>query len=323
MAISSRVFSRHAGFFSRFRGKLRSQNDVSNAVSSNSLPKLSGLGPFVELPSFKPLGESNDSLNVKMPDGSKISILSGSIVAMNGDISKLHSDTKHINNYQFQEVTSGAPASLLVNGGRGTYVMINIDDKAESWRIMNNYNVLAWTGFTLELHPDSTFSQFEGFTTSGKGTLVIRGENDAFAVHLGPGEEFIVNPGCLIAANTRPVPLSLNYTRYPILPAEWRLRLQAYKSYLCNLIRPGIRQCKTWYTAMISKLGINEAFKTVATYTGMVSFFWRIYIANNLRQKPVYFKVKGPASLLIDNRHHASNKQYFSKIEMDRIIRNS
>lgn len=321
--MSSRVFRRHAGFLSRFKGKLRSPNDVSYEVSSNSLPKLSGLGPFVELPSFKPLGEANDSLSVKMPDGSKISILSGSIVAMNGDISKVHSEARHINNYRFQEVTSDAPVSLLINGGRSTYVMIKIDDKAESWRIMNNYNVLAWTGFTLELHPDSTFSRSEGFTTSGKGTLVIRGENDAFAVHLGPDEEFVVNPGCLIATNTRPVPISLNYTCYPMLPVEWKIRFHAYKSKLCNLVRPGIRQCKSWCASMSSKLGINETLKTIATYTGIIAFYWRLYIANMLRQKPVYFKVKGPASLLIDNRHHASNRQYFSKIEMDRIIKNS
>ncbi|ODV80637.1 uncharacterized protein CANTADRAFT_37599, partial [Suhomyces tanzawaensis NRRL Y-17324] len=166
-------------------------------------PTVTGNGPFVALPEFEPIGSPSHLLNVSLPSSSKLNIRSGSMVAIDGDLSKLASTTRWLTPHtDYEEVRTNAAVSLVINGNGENYSIIDIKDAREQWSILRDDSIVAWTGFSLKLTPTSIVRRENSFLSYGKGVIVVNSPTQLLEITLKEGEEMVVNPDSLVATST-------------------------------------------------------------------------------------------------------------------------
>ncbi|CAH2353909.1 altered inheritance of mitochondria protein 24, mitochondrial [[Candida] railenensis] len=209
--------SRNISILSKIRNSVsgkKNSTDISGAVATNNLPRATGNGPFAELPKFEAIGQPSSLLNVTLPASSRLNIRNGSIIAMNGNLNHLTTSLKNLSNFYpliYQEIKSVSPVSILISGSGTNFSILDIGSSSEKWIIANSKNVIAWSGYDLQLIPESRnlvrqgslfrLDRFTGLHTAGKGKLVLSGKNDLFDIELSEGEELMLEPSVLIAHN--------------------------------------------------------------------------------------------------------------------------
>lgn len=321
--------------------------DISESVGTDSLPKLTGNGPFVELPKFEALGSPTSLLNVTLPASSRLNIRNGSIIAMNG--AKLDTLTTRVKNLShirpllYQEMLSVSPVSLLVSGGLNFTILDASEEK--SWAIANVQNVVAWTGFNLELVPQArllsggngiySLSNFTGLRTEGKGKLVLRSQSDLFDVKLEAGEQLLLNPSNLVAhsftkseGGTFAKFTTLKSERLQFPPSfNWiervTIRLRGVSNWIQNATKYVYIKLggKPSSTKRVTKTGTSEVSKSIGQLTKFSSKFVNFISSQFTRliRSEVYYQVEGPCELLISSGNGKSHSKTFTKSELDSI----
>ncbi|CUM54162.1 uncharacterized protein AC631_00650 [Debaryomyces fabryi] len=322
---SIRVVERSLGAFglrsisilSKF--KFNKSRDISKEISNDSLPKGTGNGPFIELPSFKPLGNPSDLLNITLPQSSKLSIRNGTIIGINGDLKNLTSVPQILHKTEYQELMSNSSVSLLINGGMNNYSIIEVNSIEDKWTILNDKNIIAWTGFNLQLDPIEVLEKCNSFQTNGKGIIIVNGEEQLFDITLSANEQIIINPNSLVAYNS-----SISYAT---LNSPWTQPLNFFRKFqFPTIAHSSINSVKSFigsqYSRIISSLGINNEMKVLTGYYNSFKQFITFNVINKFYNKPIYFKITGPGRLLLDNNNHLPNRKNFSKKEINDILRN-
>lgn len=299
--------------------KFNKNHDISEEISNDNLPIVTGNGPFIELPSFKPLGNPSDLLNITMPQSSKLNIRNGTILGINGDLKNLSSVPQILHKTEYQELTSNSSVSLLINGGMNNYSIIEVNNIDDKWTILNDENIIAWTGFNLQLNPIEVLEKRNSFQSDGKGIIVVNGEEQLFEITLGSNEQMLINPNSLIAYNStidyatlkNPWTQPFQFVRNLQLPAILHPHINSFKSFLSKR-----------YLRLVTSLGIHHQINTFTHHWNTLKMFVRFNIINKLYNKPIYFKITGPGRLLLDNNNHSRNGKNFTKKEINDILRN-
>lgn len=329
--------SRNISILSKIRSSVlgkKNSTDISGAVASDNLPRATGNGPFAELPKFEAIGQPSSLLNVTLPASSRLNIRNGSIIAMNGNLNNLTTSLKNLSNFYpliYQEIKSVSPVSILISGSGTNFSILDIGSSTEKWTIANLKNVIAWSGYDLQLIPESRnlvrqgslfkLDRFTGLHTAGKGKLVLSGKNDLFDIELSEGEELMLEPSVLIAhndigaANFRTIRGSQLF-QFPSYPWVLRLgiRLAQVYSYLEKWAKYGYLRLTGGSYRTEGSRGIESSAQSTgnkasssssslesvkASFTKTTEFVRKQF--SRIGQKDVYYHVKGPCKLLISS----------------------
>ncbi|KAG7666028.1 uncharacterized protein J8A68_000458 [[Candida] subhashii] len=330
-------------FISRF---IKSRNTT---IPINEKPLVTGNGPFVELPKFQPIDPNhpNSLLVISIPQASRLTIKNeSSIIGINGDFNNLTNESCG----EYSSVYSNSAVSVLINGNNRQYSIIDVQEPLEEWIVLNRENVIAWSGF---LKPNfSTLLPHQllylSIWTFGRGKLVVNGDNELFNVELKQGEEILVNPNSLIAVNNPNIEINILGrgkdageetvgTRIGRSVTEWnfpKINLPKYgiMGSIFNSFRSIATRIEQAYLELFEMLGVAKFFRSIRlnsiTYNvrkylydlgDYVNFKLLKYLINRARNRnPVYFKVKGPAKLLMNNSHYSRN--IFTSKELNDIF---
>ena len=292
-------------------------------------PQFTGAGPFIELPTFNALGKSSNLLNVTIPSSSYLSIKSGSLVAIDGDLDLLVSYSKSLpNSITYSEVYTQSPVSIILNGN-DNYSVIDIEDKSERWLVLDATNVIAWSGYTLELEPISIVSKLSSLKSQGKGTLVLQGSDQLFNITVEEGEQMLINPNTLIATNSSvefcsvKSPSILSTISWPKITFP-----KLSRSGILGVIPGYYDQFKHKLAKQLAELGVSKSMDSVRSsvhqFMTTVRSGWdyvKMNLFDLLSPKPIYVKVQGPCKLLIKNTPPMSNRKMFTKQEIHGIFK--
>lgn len=265
--------------------------DITHSLSSRNKLTGTGNGPFIELPTFEPIGKTvTNLLSVKMPQSSNLCIKYGNIIGINGNLDSLSRVNRKLNEEYYQILQSEESVSLLIGGNQHSnqlnhYKILNIEDKSESWIVLRENNLIAWTGYDFDIESCNVLEKFNSIKTIGKGTILLNNGNKHLTIDLGPEEKIYVNPSNLIAYNGGEVILRVLNNRLALYPR----------------ITTIINHIKSWqWVKSITSLLIYKYLKPLSMIT-----------------TPVLVEVEGPRTLLISNDLTASNTKVFTVNELN------
>ncbi|RLV96178.1 Altered inheritance of mitochondria protein 24 mitochondrial [Spathaspora sp. JA1] len=276
-----------------------------------SKPLVTGNGPFIDLPKFTPIG--NSLLNISLPKHSTLNIRhhddssSSSLLAINGDIH----DIVSTNTDQYQQLKANNPVSLVINSN--SYSII---DTKEDWIILNDANLIAYTGYNFNITPISILNKFNSVKTKGNGTLVLN--DNLFNLELSSSEEILINPNALVATTSE--------IKYKILEKSnsskksWSLpKYGIFGSILNNRFFDKINQYRTDITSKLTANNLTVYTRPVILGIKKLIDWIQLYASTIIKRKPIYIKIKGPGKLLINNNPGVSNSQVFTRSEIKTI----
>lgn len=337
---------RNVGVHSRvLNSDSANSHDISEELSNSNLPQGTGRGPFIELPHFKPLGVPSNLLNITLPQSSNLSIRNGSIIAVNGELNQMTSEHKLLSaKTGYEEITTHGAVSLIVNGVTShrnydieNYSIIKIEDNKESWTILNDDSLIAWSGYNMKLSPTRWLDKFNSFKTEGKGIIVVNGSNQLYDITLAENETLLLNPNSLIAStmSTFETEILRRNTKFlEILPISLQKLLIGFwsglktpftKMGLPQLISTNFNKLRVSFDDKFEKLVDDWSFKstlsTGAKYMHRFLHSIRLSLFALFARKPIFFKFKGPGKLLVNNDRVVANERIFSKQEIEDIYR--
>ncbi|EGW35470.1 uncharacterized protein SPAPADRAFT_48460 [Spathaspora passalidarum NRRL Y-27907] len=273
-------------------------------------PLVTGNGPFIELPKFIPIDEQ--LLNITLPKHSSLNIRNGSLLAINGNIT----DIQSVPSNSYQKLTSSGFNSLVINGN------YSIVDTKDTWTILNEQDLIAYTGYNFDVTPTSILSKFRSIQTKGDGTIVLNG--NLFNIELAANEEILVNPNALIATTSTVNFQVLNKAKYSKL--DWALPTQSIFGSLTSPITSLLDKITQYNKDIVSKITQNNSYRNLLDYTGPAKtrlknlVDWIVLYATTIfKRKPIYIKIKGPTKLLINNETVVSNTKVFTRKEIKTI----
>lgn len=291
-------------------------------MTNNLLPRSTGAGPFVEIPTVEPIGEPGTVLKIQLPQSSTLNIRTTSITALNGKISEISTDFKCLTpKIWYQSVRPASPMSLLVSGttsGANNYSVINVR-KGDKWELANADNLVAWSGFDLSVNPKPN-----GLRTSlhceGTGFLVINGYHNVLDMALGENEKILLNPNSLIASNVA-------LTSFARLEAAATTNIFTVKGLRIPSSLQSIyaRISKTVATSFHSAVASLKAALGLHNISGASTRRWQeklekaqewlslTFRSRVLNRAPLYYSVVGPARILVIDRCQVPNRLNFTK----------
>lgn len=311
---------RVAGYSRYFSHSPKRLIDLTNSL----LPRSTGAGPFIELPTVEPIGEPGTALRIQLPESSTLNIRTTSLTALNGNISDISGDLKSLTSkIWYQSVRLSSPMCLLVSGatsGANNYSVINVK-KGDKWELANVDNLVAWAGYDLSVSPKAN-----GLRTSllceGTGFLVINGFHNVLDLTIGENEQILLNPNSLIASNVSlnrlarlgvtsisnfnskgfaiPFPLRAVYAKYStIVKSSFRSSAASLGAAL------GLHQ-----NVGLSTERWQQRLREVQKW---LSLTVRSRIFNTA---PLYYSVVGPARILVIDRCQVPNRLNFTKSQI-------
>lgn len=314
-----KINSSHGRFFS---GVAKPVIDMTNKL----LPLSTGNGPFVELPTVRPIGEPGTLLKIQLPQSSILNIRTTSVSAVNGNIMDVSSEPQLLTeDLQFHKVSLTSPMSLLVSGtasGSNNYSLIDVK-KGDKWELADVDNLVAWSGYDLSVTPKKT-----GVRTSllceGKGFLVVNGYHNVLDVTVEENELILLSPSALIASNVHLDTTSkLGTTQYEF----WKLNVRkvtvphAVLSAFASMYR---RLSDVYSRAKVSlraSLGLLRDIEGKFLYVlekvkdaqKWLSLTIKCHVFN---RAPLFYVVKGPARVLMVDKSQLPNTMNFTKTQI-------
>lgn len=304
-----------------------SQNDGAH-LSDVLLPSVTGGGPFIELPTFKPLGSPSNFLNISLPPSSTLNIRSASLIAVNGILGDIESQFKLLSkSFWYQEIRLRSPASIMLTGSASrvsNYSVIEIS-KGDLWEIMDAEDLVAWSGYDLESSPQDR-GQKKSLKFEGSGYIVVNGHNQLIDIELLKNEELLINPKSLIASNINDLKLVnfpqtglsqiLQSLALPKLTAPEPLAVPIQR--FVGGLRSSYRQRKT---VMLTNLGIIEQYhyarEKLRSFLNLMKELTKINVeALVIKRSPIFYRISGPGKILINDRCQEPNRKAFSKKEI-------
>lgn len=292
-------------------------------MTNRLLPRSTGAGPFVELPTIEPIGEPGTVLKIQLPQSSTLNIRTTSITALNGNISEISSEFKSLTpKIWYQSVRPASPMSLLVSGttsGANNYSVINIK-KGDQWELANADNLVAWSGFDLSIKPKPN-----GLRTSlhceGTGFLVINGYHNLLDLTVGVNEKLLLNPNSLVASN-------VNLARLARLGATdgHRFSIRDKIPALIQAVYSGLSK-RIAYSLKSTIANLKSALGPSGS-TGVSAQCWQERLGKLQRwlsltiksrffySAPLYYSIVGPARILVIDRCQVPNRLNFTKTQI-------
>lgn len=244
-------------------------------LSSKSLPKVTGNGPFIETPKFEPLGSTGAVLNVQLPQASELKIRTTAIMALNGDLSKIETRLSHSKSgLWYQSVRLKSPVSLLLSGDNLNHHILNTNLN-ENWVFEDLKSVSAWSGDGLRITRGFDEDRRRNLLhCKGRGSLVVTTARKVFEIEVPQGELLLVSPSAVVASNV------------PLVKSQ---RLLPISTFGTLLSRP------SWF----------ELFPQLPTrLTGMIKHYFGQFVTNmkNQLQSKVFIEKKSTRTTNIVTR---------------------
>lgn len=307
---------------------MSSSTAARQVIRLSEKPMFTGAGPFIELPRFTAIGNPSNLLNITIPSSSYLNIKSGSLVAVDGDLNGLTSSRQLLtSNVDYQQLYAENAASVIISGNNH-YSIIKVN-KTENWKVIDSNNIIAWSGFTLELKPIEIFQKFFSFQTLGLGTLIVQGSNQLFEIDIDNNEELIINPNSLIATNSPTIkfaPLNNSRINWSYLN-KWKLK--TFNNRGLQIVSSYLKQFANYINNIFVQTGVNGVFSPVSKYYHLIIDqmksgldFITLNFIHPYSSKPIYLYIKGPCKLLLNNIHTTKNRSVFTKQEIHHTFQN-
>lgn len=311
---------RHLSLFRR--SAATAAGDLSGALSSR--PKITGNGPFIELPKFEPIGSPSDLLLISMPQTSRVNVRDGALLAVNGNLE----DIETTSNQGFQEISAGGALSLVIKNN-GTYSLIENQNKDTKWLILKQLSIIAWSGYDLELQPKKVHDKWLSYESTGKGYIVLSGTEELVEFTLKDKEEIIVNPGSLVATNGDTSLISVQSIWGPsshllVLLKQYLPELPRFKlptvgisGGIVNSVKSTLSKFWNTVTEPLRVVADSEIWQNSVKYSSAVYGWLKLNVYVRIAAKPMYLKLVGPGKVLVDAAQLLkSNSGYFSNHEI-------
>ncbi|RPA98936.1 hypothetical protein L873DRAFT_1843986 [Choiromyces venosus 120613-1] len=265
---------------------------------TQSIPKLSGAGPFPADVKFEVLGAPYSMLSVALPASSVLYSRRGTLVGINGKTENSVSTLSLLEPFRraflripflYQKISSTSPLTCLIstNSPNTTFGVVELDGKAD-WMVTQNDALLAWTGHSISVKPRvsprMSLAHWGNSKLTGRGLVALVGRGQIYQVTLKAGEEFVVHPGSLLAysvSNTfRPAPHRLCSTS---------IRLQVPQLNLSRLL-PQIEFIRVIRNSVVSKAFTKALFK------------FRTWLRHTIWGDRLFVRFEGPGTILLQSR---------------------
>ncbi|CAK9441240.1 uncharacterized protein LODBEIA_P51090 [Lodderomyces beijingensis] len=311
------------------RATSRALATLATPVVPLTRPQVTGAGPFRAYPKFAPLGEPSTLLSISIPQSSQIYISQSTIVGLNGHLENIRAETRSVFGAPFQRLQADGGASNVVVSGRSNYTVLDV---ADNWTVHDTSRIIGWAGDEVRLTTEKSVTQNGLVRFSGFGSLVIDGDSEIFKMDVRENEEVYLNPRAFIAVGR-------GATKEGVDVAASLLPYAKYELHTLDL------QHFHWPRAVVDPVvklrrqirrqlaAFNKWQKSYQEYllpylTPMFDFLGRVaqsiynYVNGRLiRRKPIYVKIQGPCSVLLDNHRMFSNNKVFTNAEIDEVFK--
>lgn len=321
-------------------------------------PLVTGSGPFVEVPKFKPIGNPAKILQVVLPQSSKLNVrsISNSIIAIDNSSTDQAPDNEAfiVNNkhsvIDYQEIYSKCDLNLIIQGNNeNNFKLIELKNQQlksqDDWIILQDYNLIGWIdNFKLNIESIDLLDKFSSLKVNGNGYVLIDGgSNEVYELDLDENEDMLVNLNSLIAIN-KPSSISLaTDLKYQVIPyfngiynpissyvriPKFSIPKYGITSEVFNPIRKSIDTLANNYKKFVQNIK-TEADKyhwlniIRANTTKIYQYIYSKLFYNSegilLRRNPIFMKIKGPAKLIMNNNETINNNRLFTFKEIKSI----
>ncbi|CUS08120.1 unnamed protein product [Tuber aestivum] len=268
---------------------------------TQSIPKLSGAGPFPADVKFEVLGAPYSLLSVALPASSVLYSRRGTLVGVNGRADNVKDPTLLLHFLRANHrrimfvgslnsiISSTSPLTCLIstNSPNTTFGVIELDGKAD-WMVTQNDALLAWTGHSISAKPSvsprMSLAHWGNSKLTGRGLVALVGRGQIYQVTLRAGEEFVVHPGSLLA-------YSIN-TEFGPVPYRLRsasIRLQVPRLNLDRLLLQ---------IEFIRAMHNSEVSKTISK----TLFAFRTWLRRTIWGDRLFVRFQGPGTILLQSR---------------------
>lgn len=307
-------------------------SDISSQLSN--IPKSTGAGPFIEYPKFEPLGNPASLINITLPPSSVLNIRTNSILAANGDLNNITSKLSILKLFPkllvYNKISSTTPLSLILSNKGSTKFFINLElSEFENWTIFNTKNLIAWYGPELDISNNKIGVNLS--SGNNKSNILLNGETQLFTLNLENDEKLYLNPKSIIAINSNTS--AQNFQKLDT--SQLQLAIPKFKFW--DSIKISFNSLYSRLEKAIKSNEQNEQneIKTISTDTSKEStkfeipqFFknfktWVLTKLNNfnLNDNKIFYEVKGPATIVIQNSTSISTSKLFSNEQLIEIYK--
>lgn len=278
-------------------------------------PLVLGNGPFIDIPKFVPIGHPSHLLNITIPSAGRLNIRHGYVVAVDGNLDGAMTTATNIQGLEYHVIQPFSPLLVLVAGNAANYALLE-NTPSEKWTVVNLHNIIAWSGYNLDLRPVHILEKCHSYQTSGEGTVVINSDQGAlFNLDVGEGEELIVNPSSVVATTTE-----IRFVGLQRPPRDHKLITQ----WLPAVPRTGIIGTlgTKWdqFKQQVVTHDVAQKWQEVRSHIKNINQWVRINLVNKIWRQPVYARIRGPAQVLVNNVSLSPSKNFTSR-ELDQAWR--
>lgn len=336
-------------------------NNQQTILNSDTIiidkPLVTGSGPFVEVPKFKPIGNPANFLQVVLPQSSKLNVrsISSSIIAIDNSSTKQQQDneafvvTNKHSVIDYQEIYSKCSLNLIIQGNNeNNFKLLELKNQQlqiqDDWIILQESNLIGWIDkFKLNIESIDLLEKFSSLKINGNGYILIDGgSNEVYELNLHENEDMLVNLNSLIAIN-KPSSSITTDLKYQVIPYFYNItnpinslvRIPKFSipeygiaSELFNPIRKSMNTFTSNYKNFVQNIR-NEANKyhwlkiiratTIKIYQCIYSKLFYNSEGVLLRRNPIFMKIKGPAKLIMNNNETINNNRLFTYKEIKSI----
>lgn len=276
-------------------------------LSDQNLPRVTGGGPFVDVPKFDPIESSGAIMSIQLPESGHLNIRTASIVALNGKMNNLEAAVNYLKpGMWYQSVRLNTPVSLLVSGGDHNYMLLETqrDDK---W-IFNSFDsVVAWSGQDLSVFLPRKVSASSEFHCEGSGTIMIQSTLKPFELNVNTGENIIVSSNAILASNARMVKqVCLQDDRR--FSKHWTSLAQSIKATFCHVYGRlsyyasniyGNLPAKLPNNMRLTKWNVSHTLKSSLLLEKIVKTLKSFPPALIRKENRQYYMIEGPAKIIV------------------------
>lgn len=300
--------------------------DISEHVKTVS--KLSGSGPFADLPTFQLLGSPFPSaIHVSLPSSAKLYLKNGAaVLGVTGTVTKPTSTLKYSNAANnapslplvYQKVTSTSALTLLLSAPtrsrKASWYALIEPSKSYNW-VVRRDALLAWGGHQLNLTPItsalhktlSAFRESPIYVQGDGGQLALTNETLIYEFKVKAGEDVFLRQGSILGLTVPKDQQESSGSLLEGMKSVYRVQHLPLAATLQEIM-PGPLQgvpdtFRTWGAKLNITLpaSVSRTFEVVGTYWDRAFSVVRDAVSAYLWQDDVLVKISGPATVLVDH----------------------
>lgn len=279
-------------------------NLATSGVARTTPPRVTGRGPFVEIPSFEIVGDSCAVLCIRVPESSLLCLRDTSILALNGNTADIDSNLIKISpSVRAQIVSPKLPTSIVMASANLRYHVIQLNE-GETWYLNSADALVGWYGCSFRAS-GSKFKVMgsQSVLSEGAGAFIIKGSDNFVTIDLRAGEQISVNSASIVASNVLHYPNSFNLERLrmPILlgtPPGLLLLVSSASSILLNTFKFLQSSLYNFFGSFTHTYSESALIKTFSKFSTDVQHFWRKAFYTS-HKNGIFCEFKGPAKIVL------------------------